>query len=53
MPDEPNIVVFKKLYSKIAEALRDDLDVPAALAIAEEAGGAAARSLIAVLGLSE
>ncbi len=38
---------------KIAEALRDDLDVPAALAIAEEAGGAAARSLIAVLGLSE
>ena len=39
--------------SKIAEALRDDLDVPAALAIAEEAGGAAARSLIAVLGLSE
>jgi cysteinyl-tRNA synthetase len=38
---------------KIAEVLRDDLDVPAALAIAEEAGGAAARSLIAVLGLSE
>jgi cysteinyl-tRNA synthetase len=38
---------------KIAEVLRDDLDVPAALAIAEDAGGAAARSLIAVLGLSE
>jgi cysteinyl-tRNA synthetase len=38
---------------KITEALHDDLDVPAALAIAEEAGGAAARSLIAVLGLSE
>jgi cysteinyl-tRNA synthetase len=38
---------------KIAGVLRDDLDVPAALAIAEEAGGGAARSLIAVLGLSE
>jgi cysteinyl-tRNA synthetase len=37
----------------IAAALRDDLDVPVALAIAEEAGGVAARSLIATLGLSE
>jgi len=37
----------------IIAALCDDLDVPAALAIAEEAGGAAARSLIAILGLSE
>ena len=37
----------------IVAALRDDLDVPAALAIAEDAGGAAARSLIATLGLSE
>ena len=37
----------------IGAALCDDLDVPAALAIAEEAGGAAARSLIATLGLSE
>ncbi len=37
----------------IAAALRDNLDVPAALAVAEEAGGAAARGLIAVLGLSE
>ena len=37
----------------IAAALRDDLDVPAALAVAEEAGGAAARNLIATLGLSE
>jgi cysteinyl-tRNA synthetase len=37
----------------INAALRDDLDVPAALAVAEEAGGAAARSLIATLGLSE
>ena len=37
----------------ITEALREDLDVPAALAIAEDAGGAAARSLIATLGLSE
>jgi cysteinyl-tRNA synthetase len=37
----------------ISAALRDDLDVPAALAIAEEAGGGAARSLIATLGLSE
>jgi cysteinyl-tRNA synthetase len=37
----------------ITAALCDDLDVPAALAIAEEAGGAAARSLISTLGLSE
>jgi cysteinyl-tRNA synthetase len=37
----------------IIAALRDDLDVPAALAVAEEAGGVAARSLIATLGLSE
>jgi cysteinyl-tRNA synthetase len=37
----------------ITAALRDDLDVPGALAVAEEAGGAAARNLIATLGLSE
>jgi len=37
----------------ITNALCDDLDVPTALGIAEEAGGAAARSLIATLGLSE
>lgn len=37
----------------ITDFLRHNLDVPAALAVAEEAGGAAARSLIAVLGLSE
>jgi cysteinyl-tRNA synthetase len=37
----------------ISSALCDDLDVPTALAIAEEAGGGAARSLIATLGLSE
>jgi cysteinyl-tRNA synthetase len=37
----------------ITGALHDDLDVPAALAVAEEVGGAAARSLIATLGLSE
>jgi cysteinyl-tRNA synthetase len=37
----------------IGAALRDDLDVPAALAIAEEAGGGTARSLIATLGLAE
>lgn len=37
----------------IGAALRDNLDVPAALDIAEQAGGAAARSLIATLGLSE
>ncbi len=37
----------------IIAALRDDLDVPTALAIAEDAGGAAARSLIATLGLTE
>jgi cysteinyl-tRNA synthetase len=37
----------------ITAALCDDLDVAAALAVAEEAGGVAARSLIATLGLSE
>src|SRR5262249_36370719 len=37
----------------ITEALRDDLDVCGALRVAEEAGGVAARSLIATLGLSE
>jgi len=37
----------------IIAALCDDLDVATALAVAEEAGGAAARSLIAILGLSE
>lgn len=37
----------------ISAALCDDLKVPAALDIAEDAGGAAARSLIATLGLSE
>jgi cysteinyl-tRNA synthetase len=37
----------------ITAALRDDLDVPTALAVAEDAGGAAARSLISTLGLSE
>jgi cysteinyl-tRNA synthetase len=37
----------------ISAALRDDLDVPTALAIAEEAGGTAARTLIATLALTE
>jgi cysteinyl-tRNA synthetase len=37
----------------ITEALRDDLDVSGALRIAEEAGGLAARGLIATLGLGE
>lgn len=37
----------------IGAALREDLRVPEALAIAEEAGGAAARGLIALLGLAE
>jgi cysteinyl-tRNA synthetase len=37
----------------ITAALCDDLDVAAALAVAEQAGGVAARSLIATLGLSE
>ena len=37
----------------ITDALLDDLDVSGALRIAEEAGGVAARSLIATLGLSE
>ncbi len=37
----------------ITEALLNDLDVSGALRIAEEAGGVAARSLIATLGLSE
>ena len=39
--------------AQVTDALCDNLNVPAAIAIAEEAGGAAARSLIAVLGLSE
>jgi cysteinyl-tRNA synthetase len=39
--------------SAISAALRDDLDVHTALEVAQEAGGAAARSLIATLGLSE
>jgi len=37
----------------ISTALCDDLNVSAALGLAEEAGGAAARSLIGTLGLSE
>jgi cysteinyl-tRNA synthetase len=37
----------------VAAALCDDLDVPAALATAEDVGGAVARNLIATLGLSE
>ena len=36
----------------VTAALIDDLDVPAALATAEEAGGAAARRALAVLGLA-
>src|SRR5215469_12904599 len=39
--------------AEITAAFCDDLNVPAALAIAEEAGGAVARNLIATLGLSE
>jgi cysteinyl-tRNA synthetase len=39
--------------SAMTGALLDDLNVPAALAIAEETGGGAARSLIATLGLTE
>ena len=39
--------------AEISAALCDDLDVRRALDIAEEAGGMAARSLIATLGLSE
>jgi cysteinyl-tRNA synthetase len=39
--------------AQVTDALCDNLNVPAAITIAEEAGGAAARSLIAVLGLSE
>ena len=35
----------------VLEALCDDLDVPAALALAETEGGAAARTALAVLGL--
>lgn len=37
--------------TRLRAALRRDLDVPAALAIAEEAGGQAARALSAILGL--
>ncbi|WP_219419251.1 cysteine--tRNA ligase [Pseudonocardia nigra] len=36
----------------VMAALLDDLDVPAALAVAEEAGGAAARLALSVLGLT-
>lgn len=39
--------------TEITAALCDDLDVSRALDVAEEAGGMAARSLIATLGLSE
>ncbi len=39
--------------AEVMAALRANLDVPAALAVAEEAGGAAARNLIAILGLGE
>ncbi len=39
--------------AEITSALRDDLNASKALDIAEEAGGVAARSLIAMLGLSE
>lgn len=36
----------------VVEVLCDDLDVPAALALAESEGGAAARTVLAVLGLN-
>ncbi len=36
----------------VSSALLDDLDVPAALAVAEESGGEAARLALSVLGLS-
>ncbi|MHA6793299.1 class I tRNA ligase family protein [Pseudonocardia bannensis] len=36
----------------VTAALLDDLDVPAALAVAEEAGGPAARTALSVLGLA-
>lgn len=39
--------------AEISAALCNDLDVPRALAVAEESGGAAARSLIATLGLTD
>lgn len=38
-------------YDRALAALCDDLDVPAALAVAEEAGGAAAELLVDILGL--
>ena len=37
--------------AEVTAALLDDLDVPRALAVAEESGGAAARQLLSVLGL--
>jgi cysteinyl-tRNA synthetase len=37
--------------AKVVDALRNDLDVPRALAAAEEAGGAAARTALRVLAL--
>lgn len=49
----PGLPFQEAASAAITDALRDDLDVPAALAVAEETGGAAARSLIATLGLSE
>jgi len=48
-PDSPQASAAERINA----ALHDDLDVPTALAVAEETGGAAARSLIATLGLSE
>jgi cysteinyl-tRNA synthetase len=41
-----------KAAAAVTAALLDDLDVPAALAVAEEAGGEAARLALTVLGLS-
>ena len=38
--------------TEVTAALLDDLDVPRALAVAEEAGGEAARVALSVLGLS-
>jgi cysteinyl-tRNA synthetase len=39
--------------AEVGRALLDDLDVPRALAVAEEAGGEVARELLAVLGLQQ
>ncbi len=46
------VAVFESAARDVDAALLDDLDVPRALAVAEEAGGEAARTALSVLGLA-